>query len=559
MNNIKKIVRILFVLLFTSTFTWADEIHDAAHQGDLVKVKKLLTANPQLVNAKDARNCTPLHFAADNGSIEVIKLLLAKGANLMVKDVDGDTPLHWAAFAGHQDVAEQLIDADAEINTKNKKGQTPLEYAVMRGQTNVVDFLLAKGAEIPVTGDKSRTLLHLAAANGQSGLVSSLIAKDVDIRSRSNEGGTLLHSAAIGGLSGIIEFLIEHSVGIDARDHYGLTPLHLAARDGQKKIVELLITKGAAIDIETNNGKTAFYLAREQGHKEVADMLIANGADVSLKPVLPRGAYFGQKLPGLTPEIFAPGIISTRKFNERDVSFSPDMSEFYFTQWARSPRRKMTIMVAKQENGQWTEPATAPFSGNYADAEAFIDHAGKQIFFISRRPQPGDSAAGSWEIWHANRTNSDWNDPQPLGSFFKGGFYPTLTTDGTLYFTSATNDLYSSRFVDGTYLQPESLGDMVNTPADEYNMFVAPDECFIIFTSSGREKDFGGGDLYISFRDENGVWTDVENMGESINSSSHEYCPSLSPDGKYFFFTSDKAGTEDIYWVDAKIIKQLKK
>ncbi len=559
MNHIKKIKLILFIFLFTSTLTWGDEIHDAAHQGDLAKIKTLLTANPQLINAKDARKSTPLHFAADNGSIEVIELLLEKDADLRAIDVDGDTPLHWAAFAGHQVVVELLIAAGAEINRKNKKDRTPLEYAVRRGHTNVVDLLLAKGAKIPLTGDKRRTLLHCAAANGQNGLVTLMISKGVNILSRSNDGGTLLHNAAMGGLSGIIDFLIEQGVEVDAYDHYGLTALHLAVGEGQKAIVELLIARGASIDIKTYDDKTAFYLASEKGHKEVADILLANGADVNRQPVPPTGEYFGQELPGLTPALFAPGIISTREFNERDVTFSPDMSTFYFTQWARTPRRKMTIMVATQQNGQWTEPTTAPFSGKYADAEAFIDHTGKRIFFISRRPQPGDSTAGFWEIWYANRTGTDWNEPQPLASFFKGGFYPTLTSEGTLYFTSATNDLYSSRFVEGKYLQPESLGNSVNTPADEYNMFVAPDERFIIFTSSGRQEDFGGGDLYISFRDEKGGWTDVKNMGESINSSFHEYCPSFSPDGKYFFFTSDKAGTEDIYWVDAKIIEQLKK
>jgi ankyrin repeat protein len=559
MNYIKKIKLILFLLLFTFTLAWGDEIHDVAHQGDLTKMKTLLTANPQLINAKDARNSTPLHFAADNGSIEVIELLLENGADLKAIDVDGDTPLHWAAFAGHQDVVELFIAAGAEINTKNKKGLTPLEYAVRLGHTDVVDFLLAKGVEIPLTGDKSRTLLHQAAANGQNGLVTLMISKGVTILSRSNDGGTLLHNAAIGGLSGIIDLLIEQGVDIDAYDQYGLTALHLAARDDRKAIVEMLIAKGATIDIKTNDDKTAFYLASEKGHKEVSGILLANGADVNQKPVPSTGEYFGQELPGLTPVLFAPGIISTREFNERDVTFSPDISEFYFTQWARTPRRKMTIMVATQENDKWTEPTTAPFSGKYADAEAFIDHTGKRIFFISRRPQPGDSTAGSWEIWYANRTGTDWNEPQTLASIFKGCFYPTLTSEGTLYFTSATNDLYSSRFVEGKYLQPESLGNSVNTPADEYNMYVAPDERFIIFTSSGRQEDFGGGDLYISFRDEKGGWTDVKNMGASINSSFHEYCPSFSPDGKYFFFTSDKAGTEDIYWVDAKIIEQLKK
>jgi len=47
-------------------------------------------------------------------------------------------------------------------------------------------------------------------------------------------------------------------------------------------------------------------------------------------------------------------------------------------------------------------------------------------------------------------------------------------------------------------------------------------------------------------------------MGKTINSSAYEYCPMLSPDGKYLFFTSKKTGNGDIYWVDARIIEHLK-
>ena len=96
------------------------------------------------------------------------------------------------------------------------------------------------------------------------------------------------------------------------------------------------------------------------------------------------------------------------------------------------------------------------------------------------------------------------------------------------------------------------------------------------------ENGYGGADLFISFRKETGTWTKAKNMGEKINSSAHEYCPTISPDGKYFFFTSNRTihknysetpltyeeklrilnspgnGQGDIYWVDAKIIEQLK-
>ena len=102
------------------------------------------------------------------------------------------------------------------------------------------------------------------------------------------------------------------------------------------------------------------------------------------------------------------------------------------------------------------------------------------------------------------------------------------------------------------------LGPEINTERGEYNAMISPDGDYIIFTSHGFEDHYGAGDLYISFRKEDGNWAQSINMGPTINTEFFEYCPSVSPDGKYFFFTSNKKGTEDIYWVSAEIIKQLK-
>ena len=68
-------------------------------------------------------------------------------------------------------------------------------------------------------------------------------------------------------------------------------------------------------------------------------------------------------------------------------------------------------------------------------------------------------------------------------------------------------------------------------------------------------------DLYISFRKKDDSWTVPENMGKAVNTSSSELRPYVTPDGKYLFFTSDRPnskGIGNIYWVDAKIIEELR-
>ena len=76
-----------------------------------------------------------------------------------------------------------------------------------------------------------------------------------------------------------------------------------------------------------------------------------------------------------------------------------------------------------------------------------------------------------------------------------------------------------------------------------------------------RKPDgYGEYDLYISFSKKNGSWTEPVNMGSEINSHAYEFRPYVTPDGKYFFFTSnrDKLGNGNVYWVDARVIEGYK-
>ena len=271
-------------------------------------------------------------------------------------------------------------------------------------------------------------------------------------------------------------------------------------------------------------------------------------------PIL-KGPYLGQKPPGLVPEVFAPGIISTSELNERDVSFSSDGKELYFTQWPRDGG--WDVMCMRQKKGKWTEPHRASFSGDYNEAEAFFTPDEQQMFFISNRPKEGTGNPETMEIWHVKKERKEWGTPQILGSPFEGGFYTTFTKGWVMYYT-LNADLCLSKYIKGKFGRPERLGDNVNTEKYEYNSFIAPDESFLIFTSHGWGDSLGEGDLYVCFRREDGTWTRARNMGPGVNSSALDYCPSVSPDGKYFFFSSRRSGNEDIYWVDAKIIENLK-
>jgi hypothetical protein len=72
-----------------------------------------------------------------------------------------------------------------------------------------------------------------------------------------------------------------------------------------------------------------------------------------------KGAYLGQKPPGMEPIVFAPGIVSTGML-VRDVAMTPEGDELYFSA-VLGNYAFTTIFCTRLLNGRWTEPATLPF------------------------------------------------------------------------------------------------------------------------------------------------------------------------------------------------------
>ena len=281
-------------------------------------------------------------------------------------------------------------------------------------------------------------------------------------------------------------------------------------------------------------------------------------------PIL-TGPYLGQTPPSVTAEIFAPGIISTDG-SEINSVFTPDMDEFYFTTWTEEAGTK--IMVTSQVGGQWTAPEAASFSTHETDVDPAISRDGKRVFFSTRRPRPGETGTreSGFDIWFADRVEADWGKEQYLGPAVNSGrsqVYTSITREGALYFQAVREggygkaDIYRSRLIGGEYQPPENLGPAINSEHYEGDVFVAHDERYLIVSVYGRTDGFGEGDLYISFRGPEGSWSPLKNMGSTINSDKRDFCPMVTPDGKYLFFSSKRQGEGDIFWIDAKVIESL--
>jgi Tol biopolymer transport system component len=62
----------------------------------------------------------------------------------------------------------------------------------------------------------------------------------------------------------------------------------------------------------------------------------------------------------------------------------------------------------------------------------------------------------------------------------------------------------------------------------------------------------------MSFRSNDGSWQKAVCLSRAVNSEAHEVCPVVTRDGKYLFFISMRSGKPQVYWVDTKILKELR-
>lgn len=272
--------------------------------------------------------------------------------------------------------------------------------------------------------------------------------------------------------------------------------------------------------------------------------------------------YIGQKAPGLTPEIFAPSLISNPDEYEFGSVFTEDGLSFFYGVdiGGRSEIRFTSLM-----GGVWSEPVALLSHPSYGFNDPMLSPDEQKLFFISNKPKGNQKETSDIDIWYVEREGKGWSEPINAGNYIntsKNEYYISFTDRGDMYFSSngldmkngsGSFDIYKSELLNGKYQTPSKLPPTINSNQYEADVFIAPDESYIIFC--GRRSDgLGRGDLYISFRDDNGNWSQSQNMGNPINNEFHQLCPFVSKDGKYLFFTSNK----DIYWVDASIIDRYR-
>jgi hypothetical protein len=306
------------------------------------------------------------------------------------------------------------------------------------------------------------------------------------------------------------------------------------------------------------------------------------------------GPYLGQQLPKDSAVIFAQGLISTGLY-ERDFAVTADGTEIYYSLFMGDWN---TIMVTKQSNGVWSEPVVAEFARdtNFFFAEPALSVDGNKIFYLSTKPRENEVAKPGWQnqnIWLSERnTDGTWGESKPLPENINAfdEFYPSLTSDGTLYFCrtdlkTGVSQILRSKLIDGNYSDPIILPAPINSVGNHFNACIAPDDSYLIGCVAGRDTLNPNKVTYmLFFHNQDDSWSEGIDLIKELNLPCRNAISiSVSADGKYLFFASTEKfiqfkdvspewnlsklqerrikpgnGNSDIYWMSTETLKQLK-
>jgi outer membrane protein OmpA-like peptidoglycan-associated protein len=210
-------------------------------------------------------------------------------------------------------------------------------------------------------------------------------------------------------------------------------------------------------------------------------------------------------------------------------------------------------------NGKWQ---TATYLSNqintpqYNEGSQSISQNGKVLFFTGCNRPDG---LGRCDIYIATKKGDDWSKPFDIAPPINTSGWesqPSLSADGrTLYFVSNRKggyggyDIWKSTLTEKGWTEPENLGPNINTAFDEQSPFIHPDDSTLYFCSNGW-PGLGGMDLFVSHLGQDGKWQKPTNLGYPIYSNGDENGLTLTANGTYAFFASNKLnglGGFDIY------------
>ncbi len=622
MKKTRRFISFLVGLIIIILPAFADEIHDAAKEGNLEKVRALVSEDSTLVNAKTERGTTPLHYACTSKNIEIVKFLITKGADINAMNDSLYSPLHYAAAYNQPEVVKFLLMNEAELEARTREGETPLHMTCYDGALEAAKILIEYGADLHVRNDYGRTaLLLVARESGSVEMAKLLLDKGADINVVDKANDNTLELAAWRGFRDLVNFLLDkgakipdqskarqsllnHSIkrrlerllqalikaGLDLKEVRKSYPqlILAAAAGGSTQILDLLVKEGFDLDYVDANGWTPLHNAAEFGRNEAIIYLLSKGAKINARTKMGETA-----------------------FNVAQSEKNKETAEILKKNGAHTGPPQFPILKGEYLGQKKPGNTPVPFAPGIVKAHYGLHTSisfspdGKTAFWSIMIP-PRDSGYGSGRMLGTTVIDGNWTYPAPPE--FIGRDVPFFSPDGKrLYFISRKpvkkgaprkENIWFVERTKAGWSEPKPVDPVVNSAPMHWQFSIDEKGNFYFGSGDGRilvsqikggkyqnPTDFrelykndsvkGGSpfispggdylifskddDLHITFRKPDDSWTQAQNLGKNINSLSYDLCPIVSPDGEYLFYLTNREDYWGPHWVAIKdTIKNLR-
>jgi hypothetical protein len=282
----------------------------------------------------------------------------------------------------------------------------------------------------------------------------------------------------------------------------------------------------------------------------IVSMLFVSSLSLHAQTIPNDSLYLGQTPPGNTPKIFTLPVTSGLRPCER-IAITSDGKEIYFGELNTYPPTNYRVKCLKYFGNKWQGPFNV-FEGFTAPKLSVDD----SILYVQNN---------NFFTFYSKRTITGWSVPVRLLAKNLRTHYFQKTDLNNSYASSyyegspANGDL-SKLIIANQDTVLQSLGTPLNSLKQENDFFIAADESYVFFSQNVTN---GAGDIYLSFKKDNGGWTNPKKLGAPINKSGYswEYGQFVTKDNKYLFFTSGGTSMASYYtyWVKIdNIIDSLK-
>lgn len=211
-------------------------------------------------------------------------------------------------------------------------------------------------------------------------------------------------------------------------------------------------------------------------------------------------------------------------------------------------------------NGRWStaKPIGGRINTNLNEGAQNISQDGEILVFTGCLYPEGE---GSCDLYIAHKTRTGgWTEPENIGPFVNTDFWetsPSLSPDKRdLYFSSTQpggyggSDIWvSHRMNNGKWGRPVNLGPIVNTSGEEGCSFIHADNQTLYFNSTGH-PGYGSTDLFLTRKNPDSTWSEPENLGYPINTIDDEGSLIVASDGQTSYYASDRSDSKgglDLY------------